>query len=67
MWALWKLHDGKGYGDAITRAAIVEGQERACDLVCLQASPLGRPVYERLGFSVIGEYVTYISKDDPHA
>jgi GNAT superfamily N-acetyltransferase len=49
----------KGNGEAIVRAAIAEGLARGCDLVCLQASPLGRPVYERLGFDVIGEYVTY--------
>lgn len=54
----------KGYGDAITRHAIREGQVRGCDLVCLQASPDGRPVYERLGFSVIGEYVTYVPSED---
>lgn len=55
---------GKGYGEAITRAAIAEGQARGCDLVCLQASPLGRPVYERLGFEVIGEYITYVPSED---
>lgn len=49
----------KGYGEAITRAAMQEGIARGCDAVCLQASSLGRPVYERIGFQVIGEYVTY--------
>lgn len=54
----------KGYGDAITRHAVREGQARGCDLACLQASPSGRPVYERLGFEVIGEYVTYVPSDN---
>ena len=54
----------KGYGDAITRHAIREGQARGCDLVCLQASSSGRPVYERLGFNVIGEYITYVPRED---
>jgi hypothetical protein len=53
----------KGYGDAITRTAMFEGFARGCQTVCLQASSLGRPVYERIGFNVIGEYITYVPKD----
>ena len=52
------------YGEAITRHAVREGQARGCDLICLQASPAGRPVYERLGFEAIGEYVTYVPSED---
>ena len=54
----------KGYADALTRIAMREGLARGCDLVCLQASPYGRPVYERIGFDVIGEYVTYVPSDN---
>lgn len=54
----------KGYGDTMTRTAMREGRARGCDLACLQASPFGRPVYERIGFSVIGEYVTYVPSED---
>jgi ribosomal protein S18 acetylase RimI-like enzyme len=53
----------KGYGEAITRHAVRAAMSRGCDLASLQASPMGRPVYERLGFRVICEYVTYVSED----
>lgn len=59
-----KAAQRKGYGDAITRHAVREGLARGCDLVCLQASPDGRPVYKRLGFNVIGEYVTYVPSEN---
>lgn len=58
-----KAAQRKGYADAITRAAMREGFARGCDLVCLQASPAGRPVYERIGFNVIGEYITYVPRE----
>jgi ribosomal protein S18 acetylase RimI-like enzyme len=54
----------RGYADAMTQAAMLEGRARGCDLACLQASPDGRPVYERIGFEVIGEYVTYVPRED---
>ncbi len=53
----------KGYGEALTLIAIREGFDRGCDMACLQASSLGKPVYERIGFTVLGEYVTYIPKE----
>jgi ribosomal protein S18 acetylase RimI-like enzyme len=55
---------GKGYGEALTRIAMREGFDRGCDLVSLQASSLGRPVYERIGFSILGEYITYVRPED---
>lgn len=54
---------GHGYGEAITRHAAAEGQARGCDIATLQASPMGRPLYERTGFTVIGDYVTYVPAD----
>jgi hypothetical protein len=53
----------KGYGEAMTRAAMLGGISRGCDTVCLQASSLGRLVYERIGFRAIGEYITYVPDD----
>jgi len=54
---------GKGYGETLTRTAVIEGQARGCDLASLQASPMGRPVYERIGFEVKGEFVTWVPAD----
>jgi ribosomal protein S18 acetylase RimI-like enzyme len=53
----------KGYGEAITRHAVREGQAHGCDLVSLQASPAGFSVYQRMGFEVVGEYVTYVPSE----
>lgn len=54
----------KGYGEAVTRSAMSEGFARGCRVACLQASDLGRPVYEAIGFHVIGEYITYVPAED---
>src|SRR5437868_335448 len=40
----------RGYGWAITRAAVGVGMERGCTLAVLQASEMGFPMYERHGF-----------------
>jgi ribosomal protein S18 acetylase RimI-like enzyme len=54
----------RGCGEAVTRAAMSEGFARGCRVVCLQASEAGRPVYERIGFSITGEYITYVRAED---
>jgi GNAT superfamily N-acetyltransferase len=54
-------HRGKGHGGLITRVAVNEAAKRGCRIVGLQASPLGKPVYERLGFQVVAEYETYVA------
>src|SRR4051794_15840755 len=41
---------GRGFGAALTWAAVAEGARRGCTMASLQASPLGFPVYERMGF-----------------
>jgi ribosomal protein S18 acetylase RimI-like enzyme len=43
-------HRGRGYGAAVTVAAALGGFENGAELVWLQASELGYPVYRRLGF-----------------
>lgn len=50
----------RGYGEAITRHAIADGLARGCDITTLQASRMGRPIYERLGFELVGEHIGYI-------
>lgn len=50
-------HRRRGYGAAVTWAAISEGARRGCDHAILQASELGAPVYRAMGFVDIGRYV----------
>jgi hypothetical protein len=44
-------HRGRGYGEAVTWAAVAGGAELGCRHASLQASKLGRPVYARMGFA----------------
>lgn len=46
-------HRGRGYGAAVTVAAARGGFEDGAELVWLQASGLGFPVYRRLGFEQV--------------
>jgi ketosteroid isomerase-like protein/GNAT superfamily N-acetyltransferase len=47
---------GHGYAEAVTWAAIREGFRRGAAFANLQASPMGRPIYERMGFITPTEY-----------
>lgn len=46
---------GRGYGSALTVAALEWGHARGADLAILHASELGEPVYHRLGFETVCE------------
>lgn len=46
----------RGYAEAVTWAAIREGFRRGAAFANLQASPMGRPIYERMGFITPTEY-----------
>ena len=50
-------HQRKGYGAAVTWAAVAEGARRGCTHSVLQASEAGYPVYRRMGFAEGGRYV----------
>ena len=50
-------HRRRGYGAAVTWAAIQEGARLGCDHAILQASDMGAPVYRDMGFVDIGRYV----------
>jgi GNAT superfamily N-acetyltransferase len=50
----------RGVGEAMTRHALVEAASLGCAGASLQASPMGRPVYERMGFGLVAEYRTYV-------
>jgi GNAT superfamily N-acetyltransferase len=46
----------RGFGAALTWAAVAAGQQARCEIASLQASTLGRPVYEKMGFAHVLEY-----------
>ncbi len=49
-------HRGRGYGEAVTWAVVREGFRRGAAFVNLQASPMGAPVYARMGFTTPTAY-----------
>lgn len=51
----------RGIGAAMTGAAVRRGAERGLELATLQASTMGRPIYERLGFRFVCDLVPYRS------
>lgn len=53
-------HRRRGIGEAITRRAASAAAVAGCTVATLQASPMGQPVYERIGFRRVGYYRTYI-------
>ena len=46
----------RGLGTAITAAALVAGRDLGCSTGVLQASPMGEPVYDRMGFETVTQY-----------
>jgi GNAT superfamily N-acetyltransferase len=52
-------HRRRGFAEALTWAALEAGRQLGCTVGSLQASELGRPVYERMGFVQTAEYVFY--------
>lgn len=49
-------HRRSGLGTAMTWEAIRIGRDEGATSACLQASEMGRPVYERMGFLVLDDY-----------
>jgi GNAT superfamily N-acetyltransferase len=45
---------GRGLSRRLMHVALAEGRERGCDISTLQATSLGAPIYERLGYRDIG-------------
>ena len=48
----------RGFGGAVTAAAVAEGARRGCRLTTLQASAMGHPVYERMGFRTVTTWMS---------
>jgi ribosomal protein S18 acetylase RimI-like enzyme len=52
----------RGYGAAMTARVVADGVAAGCDVAVLQASEMGRPIYERLGFRTVVRYAAYVDK-----
>jgi len=53
----------RGYGAAVTWAVVQEGFRRGVRVMNLQASPMGEPVYRRMGFRTPTEYRFFVAGD----
>lgn len=51
---------GRGYGAALTHAALLEGRRRGCVTGALRSGPLSMPLYQRLGFQIACKHRTYV-------
>ena len=55
----------RGLGAAMTERIAVDRAAAGCDTAILQASDMGRPIYERLGYRTVVEYVGFIDPPAP--
>jgi hypothetical protein len=55
---------GRGHGRAITWAVIEEGIRRGALFLNLQASPMGEPMYRRMGFTTPTHYRWFLAGDE---
>lgn len=54
---------GRGIGEAMTWQCVRRGVEMGCSMATLQASMMGRPIYERMGFRLVSPYRTFHRPD----
>ncbi len=52
---------GMGLGRAVTAAATNAGFDLGADVASLQASSMGRPIYERMGYEALYDYQLWMS------
>ena len=52
----------RGYGAAMTAHVVADGAIAGCHAAALQASELGRPIYERLGFRTVVRYAAFVDQ-----
>ncbi|MGZ6345052.1 MAG: GNAT family N-acetyltransferase [Candidatus Limnocylindrales bacterium] len=50
----------RGYGAAMTARIATDGAAAGCDVATLQASEMGYPIYRRLGYRTVVEYLGYV-------
>jgi len=58
---------GRGIGTILTQAVIERLETEGCATLALLASPLGRPIYERLGFRPDMDYRLLVAPGGPSA
>ena len=51
---------GRGIGEAMTWRAVLDGRAEGCDAAYLQASEMGYPVYQRMGFLHVADYCAWV-------
>jgi ribosomal protein S18 acetylase RimI-like enzyme len=51
---------GRGFGTIVTQAAMDAARDDGAQVAVLQASEMGRRVYERLGFETVGSIAVHI-------
>lgn len=51
----------RGLGAAISRAVLAAGRDFGCTVGVLQASPMGEPVYDRMGFETVTPYHLFVA------
>jgi N-acetylglutamate synthase len=51
----------RGFGEAATWSAVEWGRQRGCDTAYLEATRMGAPVYEKMGFRMVEEYPEWSS------
>src|SRR5205085_8741874 len=56
-------HRGLGYGSAVTMRAVHDGFQNGARWAWLQSSPLGGPVYEKLGFKTVESWRCWVATD----
>ena len=55
----------KGFAEAVVWRIVSDGRNRGCDVGYLWATPMGRTVYEKMGFRQLLEYRIWSSPGDP--
>jgi GNAT superfamily N-acetyltransferase len=58
---------GRGITQALLRRALSDGRERGCDVSTLEATKMGRPVYERAGYRALGPIEMWERRKPPPA
>jgi ribosomal protein S18 acetylase RimI-like enzyme len=61
--ATLQSHRRRGIGEAMTWRCVARGREAGCSIAVLEASEMGKPVYERMGFRVVAPYRTFRRPD----
>lgn len=55
----------RGHGAAMTARVVQDGVRAGCEVAALQASDMGAPIYQRMGFRTVVEYSGYIDPEGP--